>query len=186
MINLLVLTVVTLTSPTVPQVESIAGVEIPASVTVNGQSLVCNGVGVRTKTFLQIRVYIAALYLEQKTMHAKSVITSRSARRLDLHFLRSVSSQDLRDSIRVQFQKLPNRASLQNRVDKLCSDLPFTRKGTRLELTAVGDNLTLTVNGKDRCTIEGQDFCDAIFAIYVGDTPVTGGLKAALLGGRRE
>ena len=41
----------------------------------------------------------------------------------------------------------------------------------------------VSVRGTDRGTIEGQDFADALFAVWLGPDPVQDDLKKALVGG---
>jgi hypothetical protein len=58
-----------------------------------GPSLVLNGAGVRTR-FL-FRIYVGALYLQQKKSEPDAVISDPGARRIMLHMLREISSEQL-------------------------------------------------------------------------------------------
>ncbi len=51
----------------------ISGMKIPDSAKVEGQELKLNGAGIRTRMF--IKVYVGALYLEQKMNAADAVIS---------------------------------------------------------------------------------------------------------------
>ena len=48
----------------------VAGVSVPESYLLDGKTLVLNGAGVRTKTFLKVKVYVGALYLPQHSTDA--------------------------------------------------------------------------------------------------------------------
>ena len=48
----------------------LAGVVMPEQVTVDGKTLVLNGLGLREATFLRVDVYVAGLYLEEKSQDA--------------------------------------------------------------------------------------------------------------------
>ena len=65
---------------------SIKGVTVPGHVFADGQSLVLNGVGIRTKFFFNI--YIGALYLPVKAQDAKRIIASKLPKRISMYFLR--------------------------------------------------------------------------------------------------
>ncbi|MDQ1362254.1 MAG: hypothetical protein QG652_114, partial [Pseudomonadota bacterium] len=64
----------------------VAGVKIPDSICINhGNSLQLNGAGVRRKVFTDI--YVAALYLEERSSNANDIIYSETAKRIALHFV---------------------------------------------------------------------------------------------------
>ena len=55
------------------QAATLDGVTFPDIYPVNGQSLVLNGLGLRTLTILNVRVYAAGLYLAQRN-HDRSCL----------------------------------------------------------------------------------------------------------------
>ena len=69
------------------QSRTVAGVEVPESVTLNGvaKPLQLNGAGIRKKFF--ISVYVAALYLPARTNDAKALIQSPPPNRVLMHFV---------------------------------------------------------------------------------------------------
>ena len=50
------------------------GVKVPDSVKAGGTDLVLNGLGIRKATFLKVKVYVAGLYLPQKSGDAGKII----------------------------------------------------------------------------------------------------------------
>jgi hypothetical protein len=62
--------------------------------------------------------------------------------------------------------------------------IPDVVEGDEIALTFVPDAGTrVSVRGTDRGTIEGRDFADALFAVWLGPNPVQEDLKKALAGG---
>src|SRR5436305_8772350 len=72
---------------------TIADVNLENSVTVNNQNLVLNGGGIRKKFF--IKVYVGALYLPAKNGSAAGILAADSPRRMVMHFLYSVSKDQM-------------------------------------------------------------------------------------------
>src|SRR5437588_3540308 len=75
---------------------TLAGVNLEDRVTVNGQTLVLNGAGLRKKLF--IKVYVGGLYLPAKQSNAATVLATDGARRQVMHFLYSVSKDQMCDA----------------------------------------------------------------------------------------
>jgi len=65
----------------------IKGVKVDETAQVDGNALVLNGAGVRTK--LMFKVYVAALYLTQKQASVDAVLSDTGNKRVSMHFLRS-------------------------------------------------------------------------------------------------
>jgi Chalcone isomerase-like len=62
-------------TPTVPAIgATCGGAEFPDSLSSDGVELLLNGLGVRKATFLNIEVYVAALYLPQKSTNAAQIL----------------------------------------------------------------------------------------------------------------
>ena len=61
--------------------------------------------------------------------------------------------------------------------------IPDASEGDEIHLTyEPGKGTRVTARGTDRGTIEGRDFADALFAVWLGPQPVQDDLKKALLG----
>ena len=70
----------------------IEGVKIADKVRLSdaGPELALNGAGVRTRAFF--RVYVGALYLQEKASRTQAVIADAGAKRVAMHMLRDLSS----------------------------------------------------------------------------------------------
>ncbi len=79
------------------EAREVAGVKFDETARLAGidTPLVLNGAGVRSKFF--VKVYVAGLYLQQKTNSAETVLASPGAKRVHMHFVHSqVSAKKLR------------------------------------------------------------------------------------------
>ena len=162
----------------------LAGVKMPDTDTVEGKTLKLNGLGLRKKAFF--KVYVAGLYLETPSRDPAAVLASNEVKSMRLHILRGLKGKQVSDAIAEGFERnsrseLPK---LQSRLDKLSAMIPDVEEGDQIVLTWVPDKGTkVTVRGTDRGMIEGRDFADALFAVWLGPEPVQEDLKKALLGG---
>lgn len=162
----------------------LAGVSLPDTTTVDGKTLKLNGVGLRTKMIF--KVYVAGLYLEKPSNDAAGVISSDQAKRMHLSILRNLSQAQINEAINEGFEKnsKAQMAALKPRLDKLNAMIPSVSKGDQIVLTyAPGRGTVVTAKGLEKGVIEGKDFADALFAVWLGRDPVQADLKKGLLGG---
>ena len=163
----------------------LAGVKLPDRVDVAGKSLILNGMGIREATFLNVKVYVAGLYLETRMGDAKRVLDSVAAKRLVLYFVREVTRDQVVDAWNEGFEKNAgkNLAALQARIRRLDAWMVGFRAHDTLSFTYVpGAGVTVAVNATTKGTIEGDDFARGLFAIWLGPEPPNASLKAGLLG----
>ncbi len=162
----------------------VAGVKMDSSMSVEGKTLQLNGMGLRKKLFF--KVYVAGLYLENRSKDASSVIASDQIKSIRLHMLRSLSGSELSDAISEAFWRnvKSSRNVFEARLQKLASMFPSVVEGDIITLTYVpGKGTIVTAKGEQKGIVDGKDFADALFAVWLGDDPVQTDLKKALLGG---
>jgi predicted deacylase len=163
---------------------TVADVKIEDSVAVNGQNLVLNGAGLRKKFF--IKVYVGGLYLPAKNANATAIMASDAPRRQVMHFLYSVSKDQMCDAWKEGLEdNMPNAsAEVKGSFKTLCSLMEPIPKGNRLVLTYVpGTGTAVEINGKVKGTLPGKATSDAILATWIGPKPGPGAdFKAAVLG----
>src|SRR4051794_36867179 len=75
---------------------SLAGITLPDKVDVAGQSLVLDGLALRTKFF--IKVYVGGLYLTHKEHDAAKIMAEDAPRRMVLSFLYNVKAEQMCDA----------------------------------------------------------------------------------------
>jgi hypothetical protein len=81
-------------------------------VTVNGKTLVLNGMGLRQATFLRIEAYVGGLYLKNPTSDPDSGINSRQCKRVTQMFLRNIDGSRLRSGWADELRKDMIRVAL--------------------------------------------------------------------------
>jgi len=162
----------------------VGGVKLPDTVTVDGKTLSLNGAGVRTKMI--VRVYVGGLYLEAPSKDAAAIISATEIKSMKLHMLRAVTGKKISGAIVEGFENNSKAAlpQLKARLDQLAKLIPDVKEGDEIDLTWIPDKGTqVSVRGTATGTIEGRDFADALFSVWLGPNPVQEDLKQALTGG---
>jgi chalcone isomerase-like protein len=165
----------------------LAGVTLPEQTTVEGSTLVLNGMGLREATWLKVNVYVAGLYLEAKSSDADAILSAEIPKRFVFVFVRSVGRKRL---IREWDESLKANIGedfgvLEDRVATLHAWMPdAVRKGDEMTLTYLpGKGVVVEIKGEPRGTIPGADFARALFTIWLGARPPNHALKTGLLRG---
>jgi hypothetical protein len=159
----------------------LAGVTMPDQVTVAGQTLQLNGMGLRKK--LWIKVYVGGLYLPKKTQSAEEALNMAGPKQLVMHFLTKKATKKRMDAAWDEgFEKNAPKTS-KVKIEKFKAMMGDMHPGDVVTLTFVpGEGTHVTVNGKDMGVVEGDDFGKAVFSVYLGPEPPTEDLKEGLLG----
>lgn len=166
--------------------KDIAGVSVAESLAgKDGVTLNLNGAGIRSKMFFKI--YIAELYLENPAKDAAAVIADEGQKMMVMHFLYDeVSAEKLVGAWNEGFEGNLSedvRAAMADRIEKFNSMFVTVKKGDQIVLNYIpGQGVAVTVAGVEKGVVEGKDFADAMFAIWLRDKPVTKDLKKKLLG----
>lgn len=164
--------------------KEVAGVTMPDTVTVAGKTLKLNGMGLRKK--LMFKVYVAGLYVETPTNAGEAIVSSDQVKRMDLHVLRNLKASQVTEAIEEGFEKnsKSQMAALSERLKKFSSLFSDVAEGDQISMTYVpGKGTSVSIKGTEKGTVEGKDFSDALFAVWLGANPVQDDLKKALVGG---
>jgi hypothetical protein len=160
------------------------GVKSPDTLPIAGKVLQLNGMGLRKKLFF--KVYVASLYLETPSRDASAILAADQVRRVEMVMLRDLSAAKIADAVREGFAKNSAAAlpKLQDRLDRLLAIIPDLKEGEKLALTYQPGRGTGVgaAGGAERIVLEGKDFADALFSVWLGPDPVSEPLKAGMLG----
>jgi len=162
---------------------TLAGVTLPDTAQVGNATLVLNGLGLRTK--YMIKVYVAGLYLTQKSSDPSAIIKAEAPKRMVMHFVRDVSKSQLTDGFTDSFNNnTPDAAkTLKAEVDRFFSALDAVKDGEELVFTYIpGTGTTFAEAGKEKLTISGPAFAEMLFSVWLGPKPPNAGLKKGILG----
>ncbi len=170
------------------QAIEVEGQKFEPTVQVGGQTLNLNGVGLRRRAIF--KVYVAGLYVAQKSTNAAALINDKGARRVSLRMLRDVDADSFIDSFNDGLKNnLPEAqlASLKPQIDALAATLKSigeAKKGDAINFDYTPESGTrISVNGQERGNaIVGADFFPAVMRIWLGEKPADESLKKGMLG----
>jgi hypothetical protein len=163
---------------------SLAGVTLPDTVQVDGSKLVLNGMGVRKK--FVVKVYVAGLYLEQKSSDAAAILKAEAPKRIVLHFVHGASKDQMADAFSESFNNNAPEAkkTMKGDIDRFLAALEPVKDGDQMVFTYLpGTGTTFAINGKEKLTIATPAFGPVLFSVWLGPKPPNADLKKGLLGG---
>ncbi len=165
---------------------SIAGVEVPESYQVDGHSLVLNGYGLRTLTFLRIKIYVAALYLPRKAYDPQAIMASAGPTVVVVHYLHSGTQEQVQARYREGEQENCGDGScdmsLQGDFERLLSVVPPVEPGDTTDFVVTEKSLRISFNGRPLAPFGRGALGNIILAGFIGSHSPTPELRAGLLG----
>ena len=166
----------------------ISGVKVDDPLNLYGATLQLNGAGIRFKTFF--KVYVAALYADQKAVTPEGIYAVPGSKRLTITLLRDIES----DEIAKTFAKAIHEPAFKDEAARLIPELvkiERTFEGTRKLLAGEtmtidwvpGTGTVITVKGQ----VQGAPFHDVevfnvLLGIWIGPYAADWKLRDALLG----
>ncbi len=158
---------------------------LPDKVNFNGESLSINGAGLREKLFFDI--YAGALYLNKKNNNARAIAKADETMAIKLHILSGMMSRNkMANAFREGFKKSTNGniEPYKERIEKFIGFI-----NNEIEVGQIydivyetGKGSVIYKDGKEKGYVEGLEFKEALFNIWLGDKPVDKGLKKEMLG----
>ena len=166
----------------------VAGVKIDETARVAGTDLKLNGAGVRSKAIF--KVYAMGLYLQEKQATPAAILAAAGPKRAHLHMLRNVDADDFSEALNEGVKDNHTEAEMKLLVPRLAiltalmNEIKEAKTGLAIDLDWLpGAGTQVTIGGQARGRpIAGEDFYRALLRIWLGDNPVSGDLKKALLG----
>lgn len=160
-------------------------VTLPASITKESQQLVLNGGGLREKFFLDL--YVAGLYLKNKSSDASHVMAADKPMAIRLHIKSSlISSEKMMGAVDEGMER-----STKGQTTTFSSEIQQFKDAFKEEIR-IGDiydiiyipqrGLVLHKNEKELRDIKGLKFKQAVFGMWLCDEPISEDLKSAMLG----
>lgn len=165
------------------------GVKFEPTVQVGGQTLQLNGAGIRTRAIF--KVYVAGLYVPQKSTDPNALLAQKGPRRVAIHMLRNVDAEtfatSLADGLKANHTE-QQLAAFKAQADALTANLKAigeAKKGDAIFFEFTPEAGTrIVVNGQPRGNpIPGEDFFAAVLRIWLGNRPADSDLKKGMLGG---
>jgi len=162
----------------------VEGVPVPEHAAVEGRILVLNGAGVRSVFIFDI--YVAALYLPERTGDAQYVVREERPVRVSLHFIRGGAGQGMLargwTSGFERNQSSAEMAGLKARLKQFNAMFSNVDKDDVFSFDFLTDHSTrISINGVQRGVISGADFQRALLSVWLGKYPADQSLKKAML-----
>jgi hypothetical protein len=169
------------------QAAEVAGVKLADSIHLGSRDLVLNGAGLRTKFFF--KVYVAALYLGEKTHVAEAALDQSGEKRVALYILRELSDEQMLKAFNEVMAANHTAAEMQvlepqlKELTAIFHAVGEVKEGDVVALDYLpGSGTQINVNGIVRGNIAGAPFNRALFKIWLGDKPAQPDLKQKMLG----
>lgn len=160
------------------------GIDLPDRVEDMGRDLVLNGVAVRTVSFLDIRVYVAALYLAKPDHEAIAVLNDPSPKRIDLVFLRQADRGDVVSAWRGAFElncktpcSVPGVA-----MERFLAAQRDVGQGDHQVLRFDRGTISFALNGRELLRQQEPDFARLVLETFIGHGSPSSTFRTALLG----
>ena len=179
-----IIAVILLVSATNGWAKKIDGVKLPDSFQCGDQSLPFQGAGLRTATFLNIRVYIIAYYADKKISGPEDPAISARPICFEVTYLRDVDNEDVDKAWDFQFKNssqypYPELPAHVKKLQEYFGEI----KGERKHVFALLPEKTiLSENGAVKGEIPGPQFQRNFLSIWYGKKPPTQEVQDQLLG----
>ena len=169
---------------------SVSGYSLPDTFPLAGQTLALNGLGIRTLTILRVKVYVAGLYLAQKSRDARAILASPGPKVILLQFLHTASKADIEKQYREGEAKNCGHGECppadQGDYERLIALTPGAAVGDTLTYVCTQRGLRVLFNSKQVGEIANADLAMRVLAGFIGNSPPSEELKANLLGAAAE
>jgi len=163
----------------------LAGVEMPDSVEVAGQSRVLNGQGMRLATFFKVKVYVAGLYVSHKTHDAETLLSDTDSKLMKMAMLRDLKAEQLQEALQEGFEKACSGEECEKYKEAIVQFAklqPPVKKGELLEYAFLPEKVEVSHQGKSVGTVQAAGFSQVMIRVWLGKDPPNSELKKGLLG----
>ena len=171
------------------QLREVEGFRFENSIRLGGSDLVLNGIGVRRRFYLPI--YVAALYVPQRSSDPEVLLSQTGPRRMALRFVREVEAELFLTSLDAGMRKHYAPAQLAawkeqwDTLSTIISRMVLARRSDHMSWDYTPeDGARLMKNAVPRVpSIASEDFYNAVLRVWLGPQPADADLKKGILAG---
>lgn len=189
MIRLLVSLLLTFCLGPPARAATIDGVSLPDTFPLAGQTLVLNGIGIRTLTIFSIRAYVAGLYLPRPSQDARAILASPGPKVVLMQFLHSATKAQVESQYREGESKNCGHgecaSSDQADFERLVAATPGAAVGDTLTYIFTARGVRVLSNNRSIGDFANPDLALRLLAGFIGDSPPSQDLRDHLLGRKR-
>ena len=160
----------------------VEGTKFHTEYVAGGKNLRLTGAGLFR--YWGFKAYTGALYLEQGAP-VESVL-SDTAKRIELEYFRAIKGRDFGPATDKSIAKNVDAQTYERLRPQIAyhnSLYEDVQPGDRYSLTYIpGRGTELALNGETKGVIEGAEFAQAVFSIWLGPRPINNSFKKQILG----
>jgi hypothetical protein len=150
------------------------------------------GVGLRTRTFLKVKVYAVGLYVSDAALRGmlavhkgktgapafyRDLVGGDFEKLVVLEFVRDVGQETIQEAMREALAGAPRAPT-----DAFVAYFPEVKAGQQCVLRwGKGGVLETTMAGEPRPPLADREFAARVFAIWLGDSPIQADIKRDLV-----
>jgi hypothetical protein len=165
---------------------TLAGVTLPDTYTVDGQTLVLNGIGLRTLTIFKIRAYVAGLYLPRQSHDAQQILTSAEPKVILLKFVHGASKARVEKQYRAGEETNCGdggcNPSDEVEFERLVAAAPAVEPGDTSTYIFTPKSVRVLANDRLIDELTNRDLAYRLLAGFIGGHPPSADLRRQLLG----
>lgn len=165
----------------------VAGVRFVDRVVVGDASLVLNGVGIRKATIFKVKVYVAALYVAERTRSAAEILRPDRLKSYTAVMKRDVSRDDSAPVFHMNIERSAgaDATTIRSEIAAFERWIPSMREGQNLTATFVPESGVTVRSTARKDAFHGTvRFGTALFGVWIGPTASDDDFRAALLSGK--
>ena len=165
---------------------TVSGVTLPDVYPVGGQNLRLNGIGLRTLTIFEIRIYVAGLYTAVPSHDARTILSASTPKVLLLQYLHEGSKSQVEEEYRKGERENCGHGECPQSdnadFERLIAAAPAVKVGDTTTYIATSRGLRVLANNRQIFEIDNPGLANRIMGGFIGAHPPSTDLRAALLG----
>ena len=162
------------------------GITFPDTYPAGGQTLVLNGMGIRTLTVFSVKVYAAGLYLAQRSTDARAILASPAPKVILMQFLHSASKSDIAKHYREGEARNCGHGECppedEGDFERLIAATPGAAVGDTLTYVLTNRGVRALFNNRAIGEYANADLGMRLLAGFIGPVPPSEDLKRHMLG----
>jgi hypothetical protein len=158
--------------------------QFPPTVHAMGRDLQLNGIGLRTATIFNVKVYEAGLYLPRRSSDSSQILQSKDPKVVRLSFLRDVTHKQVQDAWQEGLEKNcgADCEALEPLIQQFSSHMPAAKNGDVFVYVFNSKGVSVIENSKPIFGVQNPKFAQTVLATWLGKEPPSQDLKEAMLG----